>query len=70
MTFFSSKYRGKANDLTDQLWEQVVANGSQKKPIRVKVHPEDEAMIMYTSGSTCFPKGNDVFKSRHQNLLF
>jgi acyl-CoA synthetase (AMP-forming)/AMP-acid ligase II len=38
-------------------WESVLADGQKQKPVRLTAKIDDEAMLMYTSGSTGFPKG-------------
>jgi len=39
-------------------WENVCKAGSSRSPVKIRnVTAEDTSMIMYTSGSTGFPKG-------------
>jgi len=47
-----------AQELGSTLWEDVVHRGKGKPPISLSdIRPSDSCMIMYTSGTTGFPKG-------------
>ena len=48
-------------------FDQIIENSSTELETTVEIHPEDEASIMYTSGSTGHPKGVIL---THRGIVF